>query len=210
MDRLKGFPVICFICCLHLFGPAVRSQNIDIDLLRSVNPRYPDAGFWKAASGSHIIVSSTASLGSLAYALIKKDKELQYKSYELIIGIGINVIATNGLKAIFRRPRPYVTYPNDVFILTSSRGTSFPSGHTSLAFATATSLTLTHKKWWVAVPAYLWAGCVGYSRMYLGKHYPSDLLGGAVVGVGSSFLSHWLSKKLFVQKEVNTHQTNTM
>ena len=68
------------------------------------------------------------------------------------------------------------------------------------AFATATTLTLECKKWYVAVPAYAWAAGVGYSRMYLGEHYPSDVIAGAVVGAGSAWLSHWATQKLFHKK----------
>lgn len=78
-------------------------------------------------------------------------------------------------------------------------GYSFPSGHTTDAFSLATSLTLNFKQWYVIVPAYLWAGSVGYSRLYLGAHYPSDVFGGAIVGSTSAFitykLSKWLNKK---------------
>ena len=60
----------------------------------------------------------------------------------------------------------------------------------------ATSLTLATKKWYVALPAYLWASGVAYSRMYLGVHYPSDLLGGIVIGVGTSLLTWKLDQVL--------------
>jgi membrane-associated phospholipid phosphatase len=210
MCRSKRFRIICCICCLHLFGHAAWSQNIDIDLLKSINPQYPSAWLWKTASSSYVVVAGTISLGSLAYALIENDRAMRYKSYELLGAIGINIIATEGLKRIFDRIRPYDKYPNDVFVLKTSKGYSFPSGHTSLAFATATTLSYTCKKWYIILPAYLWAGCVGYSRMYLGRHYPSDVLGGAVVGTGSSVLSHWLSKKLFEPKPVNAHQSNVL
>jgi membrane-associated phospholipid phosphatase len=153
-----------------------------------------------------MFVSGAASIGTLAYALIEKDQVLQHKSYEVLIAIGTNIVLTHGIKAMVNRVRPADQYPNDVFILTTTSGHSFPSGHTSLAFATATSLTLAYKKWYIAVPAYLWAGSMGYSRMYLGKHYPSDVLAGAVVGAGSSMLSHWLSKKLFQPKPVSQAQ----
>ena len=52
-------------------------------------------------------------------------------------------------------------------------------------------------KWYVAIPAYLWAGTVAYSRMYLGQHYPSDVLAAAVIGAASSYVTRWLTKKIF-------------
>lgn len=194
--------IACWIFLGSFFGPDANSQNIDIDLLRSINPQQPNSKFWQGATDSYLWVSGGATLGTLAVGLIKNDKELRYKAYETIIAIGIDVVVTDVLKAAFNRKRPVDEYPNDIYALTVSNGHSFPSGHTSLAFATATSLTLTYKKWYVAAPAYLWASCVGYSRMYLGKHFPSDVFAGAVIGAGSSYLSHWLSKKLFRSRAI--------
>lgn len=74
-----------------------------------------------------------------------------------------------------------------------------PSGHTSTAFATATSLSLAYPKWYVVAPSFVWAGAIGYSRMHLGVHYPSDVLAGAIVGSGSAYLTYkanqWINKK---------------
>lgn len=76
---------------------------------------------------------------------------------------------------------------------------SMPSGHTSTAFATATSLSLAYPKWYVVAPSFVWAGAIGYSRMHLGVHYPSDVLAGAIVGSGSAYLTYkanqWINKK---------------
>jgi membrane-associated phospholipid phosphatase len=198
------------VCLGCVFGTPLPAQNVDVNMLKSINPQNPGSDFWKGATNSYVIVAGTASLGTLAYSLIKDDRKLRYKSYELLMALGINILVTDGLKAVVNRARPAETYPNDIYVLSVSKGGSFPSGHTSQAFATATSLTLTHKKWYVAVPAYLWAGCVGYSRIYLGRHYPSDVLGGAAVGAGSSILSHWLTKKLFPQKDKSTRENNKM
>jgi undecaprenyl-diphosphatase len=61
-------------------------------------------------------------------------------------------------------------------------GRTFPSGHTNTAFAAATLLVgLLGRRWW---PALLVAGAVGWSRMYLGVHFPSDVVTGAVLGAG--------------------------
>ena len=83
---------------------------------------------------------------------------------------------------------------------------AFPSGHTSSAFATATSLALATKKWYVAVPVFAWSAGVGYSRIYVGQHYPSDVIMGALVGTGSAFICHWASKQLSKRKKSKMQQ----
>lgn len=100
------------------------------------------------------------------------------------------------LKYSIDRPRPFETY-SFIVKLSDAGSPSFPSGHTSNAFATATSLSLAIPKWYVTAPALLWASAVGYSRMHLGVHYPSDVLVGAAIGAGSAFLSHYLNRRLF-------------
>ena len=108
------------------------------------------------------------------------------------------------MKVTINRDRPFVKYPFDVFPnQIDETGHSMPSAHTALAFTTATSLYLAYPKWYVALPAFTWATAVGYSRMYLGQHYPSDVLVGAIVGGGSACLTNWLNKK-FIEKKKTT------
>ncbi|MEP7277803.1 MAG: phosphatase PAP2 family protein [Bacteroidota bacterium] len=191
------------IIWLLSFFLAVRAdaQNIDLAILKSINPRYPNALVWRVASGSVDWISGGISLGTLAYGYIAKDKAITHNGYELLMTIGINMGVTQALKITVNRTRPSTRYPNEVFVRSVSRDKSFPSGHTSDVFAIATTLTLQYHKWYVTVPAYAWAGCVGYSRLYLGKHYPSDVLAGALTGVASSYVSHLITKKRFRQKK---------
>jgi hypothetical protein len=186
---------------LLLFTLSANAQNFDIDLLKDINPQNPDSEVWNVSSSSFLYVSGTLAIGSLTYGIVAKDKKWKHNGYELLITSGINFASTELLKAAFARPRSEDQYPGEIFTNSTTTGYSFPSGHTSQAFAMATTLTLQYKKWYVVVPAYLWAGSVGYSRMYLGKHYPSDVLAGAALGVASSYLGHVITKKLFRPKK---------
>lgn len=77
-----------------------------------------------------------------------------------------------------------------------SATTSFPSGHTcsSFAFATALWVRLRHTDYaWVSHLLWVWACLVGFSRIYIGVHYPLDVLGGAILGVlVGGFVAEWL------------------
>ena len=190
-----------FILFYLVFAGNVHAQNFDVRMLKTINPQYPNAEVWRISSGSIYWTTGGVTLGTLAYGFIANDKNMRQNGYELLTTIGINEGATFLLKSIVRRTRPYEKYPGEIFARSYAKDKSFPSGHTSTAFSTATTLALMYHKWYVTTPAFMWAACVAYSRMYLGKHYPSDVLAGAIIGAGSSFLGHAISLKFYRQKK---------
>ncbi len=175
------------------------AQNADIRLLRKIHsnsPRTAD-GTMKLFTRTSYGISFCLPVGEIAYGLAENDKTVLYKGFESLAAIGINTVATYGIKHIINRSRPYTDYP-DIIPDEYENGRSMPSGHTSVAFAAATAVSLQFPKWYIIAPAYLWAGAVGYSRLYLGTHYPSDVLAGALVGACSAVIAHkanqWLMK----------------
>ena len=103
---------------------------------------------------------------------------------------------------IVKRDRPYVTL-SDVHTMHMDTADkySMPSGHTTAAFAIATTLALRYPKPYVYIPAYAWATFVGYGRIYLGLHYPSDVLAGALLGSASAYAIHLISPQVTKWRE---------
>jgi membrane-associated phospholipid phosphatase len=187
-----------------LFSSGIFAQGAwEVNMVQSTNPRYLRNESWKTLSSTAKPLAVTVPFCMIAAALITDNKALEENAYEVTAGLVISSILAEGLKKIVNRPRPYQTHP-DIYPDEWDDSPSFPSGHTAAAFSVATSLTLTTKKWYIAVPAYAWAGAVGYSRLYLGQHYPSDLIAGAITGAAGAYAAHWLNKKIFGPKKNQT------
>lgn len=183
------------LTCLQ---PVVVSAQGDADYatIKAINPRYPDNRTFKTFSSAAYPVAFSLPISIMAVSLVTDHEKGQKISYEMMGGLVLTAATTGVLKRLVNRPRPYERY-NDIYPDEWESGNSFPSGHTSLSFSNATSLLLTTQKWYLAAPAYLWACGVGYSRIYLGQHYPSDVIAGAITGAGGAYLSHVLRKKFF-------------
>jgi len=190
--------IVFFFLLLLFFGKTASAQNLDINLLRKINlDRNPalDPTF-KFVTNSVAPLGLGAPLIVTSIGLLQKDNTLKNKGYYIGATLLTSTIITTTLKFTIDKDRPFVTYP-DIQKLTGAGSPSFPSGHTSEAFATATSLSLAFPKWYVIAPSMLWASAAGYSRMHLGVHYPSDVLVGALIGSGSAWLCHELNKRYF-------------
>lgn len=175
----------------------VFAQNWDINLLKAINLNRNAKldGTFRGITNSAAPIAFGVPTLILAIGLIKKDSTLKRNGLYIGASILTSAAISSILKYSVNKPRPFETYP---FIQKMAEGgsSSFPSGHTTDAFALATAVSLAYPKWYVIAPAYLWAGTVGYSRMDLGVHYPSDVLAGAIIGAGSSLLCYKINQRL--------------
>lgn len=110
-------------------------------------------------------------------------------TYKTLFAAGIVFVIDFLFKIVYFRQRPFVTH--DVNLLVDHlQSASFPSRHTDIAFAFAQSIFLGDKK--TGVAALIIAAIVGLSRVYVGVHYPLDVLAGAVLGIAGAYFSSFL------------------
>lgn len=113
-----------------------------------------------------------------------RDRQWVNRGLLVLFSLLANFLACNlTLKPLIDRTRPYYVLGYDP-IIPPVGDPSFPSGHTSVSFAAATAIYAIDRKWGIA--AYLFAAVMGFSRLYLGVHFPTDVVCGAILGIAAA------------------------
>ena len=113
----------------------------------------------------------------------------------VIVGLLMGLIIGNGLvKNLVARQRPCWINPDFNLLIPIPKDFSFPSGHTQASVIAATILTMANKKWgYVVIPI---AVLIAFSRLYLYVHFPTDVLGGAVMGIIIGVVTFMVGNKI--------------
>lgn len=110
----------------------------------------------------------------------------------MLVGL---VVVNFTIKPLVARDRPWLVIENFVNLVPEHDPNSFPSGHTNAAFAFALAVCMTAPKRWMKVAAVCMAVVMGLSRLYVGVHFPSDVLAGAAIGSLCGLAGAWVVRK---------------
>ena len=112
----------------------------------------------------------------------------------MLIGL---IVVNFTIKPLVSRPRPWLVIADFANLVPEHDPNSFPSGHTNAAFAFALAVCVSAPKRWMKVTAVCMAAVMGLSRLYVGVHFPSDVLMGAVIGSLCGLAGAWVIRKLW-------------
>lgn len=133
-------------------------------------------------------------LACLLFLYFKKDRGMVF----LAIGSGLvaRFIVKTGILFFWQRPRPYIELPwiqKLIPMFSFDSFQSFPSGHALFFFAASTIVFLYHKKWGMG---FLSASVLmGLARIFVGVHWPSDIVAGALLGIATALVIYFGYKK---------------
>jgi len=125
--------------------------------------------------------------------LIKFKKYWKMIVEAMVSGILARFVITNIIRWIWSRPRPFNILENINLLLPQKTEPSFPSGHASFYFAISTVVYLYNKK--LGYLFFAVTFLMGLARVFVGYHWPFDILAGAVIGIFSGLVVFYLPKK---------------
>lgn len=177
--------------------------NFDQSITTAVHRLYESCGSWMTSVMELISLLGKGGIAlivlSLVLLVIRKTRRF---GTAMLLGLAIGAVVVNlWLKVVVARPRPYADINGFYYPLWQMMGShtesdySFPSGHTNAAFACMVPAFLLGKKSWSWL-CLLFAFLMGVSRIYLVVHYPSDVLGGLIMGTIAGLLGVLIMKHL--------------
>ncbi len=136
----------------------------------------------------------------IIYILYRIIKHWDWKPFWLIslsVFLGRFVIVEI-IRLIYYKPRPFISFPEIQTLINHSNSSSIPSGHATSFFALAIALYFLNKK--LGITMFILASLIGIARIFVGVHYPLDILTGILIGILSGIFVFKILK-IFFKKE---------
>lgn len=173
-----GAMIISFVALVDEVreGDTLRYDEAILYAVNSHSTPFLDTAMRIVTDFGSVGVAIAVAIGAVIYMI----KRHTYRALFLLVGVGGAGLLSVLLKLLFERPRPELWER-----LVVEMSFAFPSGHamasSALAFSAIALFWKTRHRWWVVAGASVYMLVIAYSRLYLGVHYPTDILGGWLI-----------------------------
>ncbi len=170
-----------------------RYESVDRGIFATINSLMSSAAVALPAVALTDLGSEVTEgvIAALIYFLSKPNRKL---AVGIVTAILVSNVVVFVLDSVYFRPRPYQLLGNAYLPLGRDESSSFPSGHSTRAFAIASVFTVLKGRKYAAV--FIIAGGIAISRILVGVHFPLDIMGGAFLGITLGALAVFLTDAL--------------
>lgn len=168
-------------------------MNIDWMILDKIQSMF-SSGFMDWLMPKITVLGDAGMIWIVIGVLLLLSKKHRRTGFLVLLGLLIGLIIGNGIvKNFVARQRPCWLNTDFKLLIPVPKDFSFPSGHTQASVIAATIITLYRKEWgWIVIPLTL---AIAFSRLYLYVHFPTDVLGGACMGLAIGLVTYFAGNK---------------
>ena len=132
--------------------------------------------------GAQYMIFAIAALVAVSWFLrVGDDRARRIAVYTAILAAALSILAVQVIQHFYVHQRPFVARSDVVLLISHGKDASFPSEHATTAFALAAGIAVYRLRFGMVL--LLLASVVAFSRVYVGVHYPGDVVGGAILGI---------------------------
>ncbi|GAA2387595.1 phosphatase PAP2 family protein [Streptomyces glaucosporus] len=168
-------------------------DNPDVELLYDINGLAKDAPGWAdhlmEYIGEYGTIAALALLGVWAWWVARRRTDAVSAVAGLVwapLAAGVALLVNVPIRGFVERPRPFLTHEGLEVLVDGKRDFSFVSDHATLAMALAVGIFMVNRK--LGLVGILVAVFAGFCRVYMGVHYPTDVIGGLALGTAVALL----------------------
>jgi undecaprenyl-diphosphatase len=158
-------------------------RSMDYSLYKAIDGTGPDFLHGPMRFAANDLVFVIVALVALTFLIPWRERRLERRIGAVMATAagGVALLLVQPISNAVERARPFVTHPHSELLISHARDPGFPSDHATGAFAMAMALWFYDRV--IGGLAFVLAAIVAFARVYVGVHYPSDVVGGALIGI---------------------------
>ena len=164
------------------------TRSVDYSIYKAIDGTGPDFLHAPMRFAANDLVFVIVALVALTFLVPWRERRLERRIGAVMATAagGVALLLVQPISKAVERARPFVDHPHAKLLISHARDPGFPSDHATGAFAMAMALWFYDRT--IGAVALVLAAIIAFARVYVGVHYPADVVGGALIGIGVAMI----------------------